>query len=92
MRRFKIALIGLVAFALQVFRPTILLAWGPEGHEVVAQIAHDRLSVNAKREVRKLLGSKSLADVATNIASPDERPDEEPEEVLDDEPTPPGLS
>lgn len=41
------------------------LAWGEEGHQIVAEIAQDRLATNAKREVRKLLGSESMVEVST---------------------------
>jgi hypothetical protein len=44
--------------------PHVAWGWGPDGHKIVAKIAYQRLSVNAKREVRKLLGSKHMSDVA----------------------------
>lgn len=39
-------------------------AWGPEGHRIVAQIAEDNLTQEAKNGVKKLLGDLSLAQVA----------------------------
>lgn len=32
-------------------------AWGKEGHEIIARLAYNRLSDNAKKEVQKYLGS-----------------------------------
>ena len=42
-----------------------LLAWGPTGHRVIGQVAENHLSKNAKKEVEKLLGHQSLAQVST---------------------------
>ncbi len=39
-------------------------AWGPMGHMVVAQIAENNLSVNAKKSIDKILLGHSLADVS----------------------------
>jgi hypothetical protein len=44
--------------------PVAAWAWGPEGHRIVGRVAQERLSTNARLEVRKLLGRESLADVA----------------------------
>jgi hypothetical protein len=41
-----------------------VLAWGPDGHKIVAKIAEDQLSPKAKAAVQKLLGGSSLPDVA----------------------------
>ena len=51
-------------------------AWGPEGHQVVADIARSHLSAVAKLEVRELLGNDDLAAVST---WPDEIKSERPE-------------
>jgi hypothetical protein len=40
------------------------LAWGPEGHRIVADIAETQLSPIARREVKKLLGNDDLAAIA----------------------------
>ena len=37
-------------------------AWGPEGHEVVADIAEQYLTLAAKKQVKSILGSKKLGD------------------------------
>lgn len=53
-----------VVCAVIFFLPIAGWAWGPDGHRIVGRVAQERLSTNAKREVRKLLGRESLADVA----------------------------
>lgn len=40
-------------------------AWGPDGHSVVAEIAEVRLSEPALETVRRLLGGRSLASIAS---------------------------
>jgi hypothetical protein len=40
-------------------------AWGPEGHRAVARIAEGRLSAAAKAAVASILGSQSMAAIAT---------------------------
>src|SRR4029079_14793875 len=39
-------------------------AWGPTGHRVVAEIAHRHLTPVARARVNRLLGGRTLADVA----------------------------
>jgi hypothetical protein len=41
------------------------LAWGPEGHSIVAEVAQQRLSPQAAQMVAKLLKGRSLASVAS---------------------------
>jgi len=41
------------------------LAWGPDGHSIVAEIAQQRLSEPAARLVEKLLKGRSLASIAS---------------------------
>jgi hypothetical protein len=41
------------------------LAWGPDGHSIVAEIAQPRLSPDAAQMVQKLLKGRSLASVAS---------------------------
>lgn len=45
--------------------PILSFAWGPEGHQVVADIARAHLSKAAKENVRKLLGNDDLAAIST---------------------------
>ncbi|MEB2364009.1 MAG: S1/P1 nuclease [Bryobacteraceae bacterium] len=50
--------------------PLLLLAgpaqpWGAKGHRVVAMVASERLSPEARRAVQDLLGSESLVEVST---------------------------
>jgi hypothetical protein len=40
------------------------LAWGPDGHKIVAQIAQDKLNPNALKAVSKLIPGQDLASVA----------------------------
>jgi len=40
-------------------------AWGPNGHRVVAQIAENHLSDEARAAIRELMGSESLARAST---------------------------
>jgi hypothetical protein len=40
------------------------LAWGPEGHRIIADMARSHLSPAAKLQVRRLLGDDDLAAVA----------------------------
>ena len=42
-----------------------LLAWGSQGHRLVARIAENHLTAAARRAVRGLLGSDRMADVAS---------------------------
>ncbi len=41
------------------------LAWGPQGHALVALIAADHLTPTARKNVKALLGTETLADVAS---------------------------
>jgi hypothetical protein len=41
------------------------VAWGPEGHSIVAEVAQQRLSPQAAATVQSLLGGRSLASVAS---------------------------
>jgi hypothetical protein len=54
-------LILLLALSLQTF------AWGPTGHRVVGHIADSYLSCKAKRNIRKILGTESVA-ISSNWA------------------------
>lgn len=57
MKKFLCAL----TFVLMSFNAA---AWGPVGHRTVALIAEQQLTPQARDQVRQLLGSQSLADVA----------------------------
>lgn len=57
----KLTAIFLVILCL----PIPSFAWGPEGHEIVADIARVRLNQAARRHVRELLGSDDLASIST---------------------------
>lgn len=54
--------------SLLVLLPSIALAWGPNGHRIVAKLAEDQLDARARLKVRPLLavlGVDSLTDIAT---------------------------
>ena len=54
------------ALVAAILLPTQALAWGPEGHSIIAELAQRRLSPQAAREVERLLGpGHSLASVAS---------------------------
>jgi len=42
----------------------LTFGWGQEGHKIVANIAHTRLSATASKKVSELLGGKTLMDVS----------------------------
>jgi hypothetical protein len=44
---------------------TPALAWGPEGHQIVADIARSHLTATTKRHARELLGNDDLAAIST---------------------------
>lgn len=55
----------IIAFILLALLPAQLLAWGPKGHAIVADIASSRLTPIAKQKLQSLLGPDSLASVAS---------------------------
>jgi len=60
----KRAMVIGAAILLSLLMPSTLVGWGPEGHEIVASLAHARLTENAKRGVRSLIGDASLVSIA----------------------------
>lgn len=62
-RGFVKKLIALLLLATLL--PTQLLAWGPKGHAIVADIAASRLTPAAKKNLQLLLGADSLASIAS---------------------------
>ncbi len=57
----KTIVTALLLFSL----PTQSLAWGREGHHIIALIAESRLSENAKTQIAALLGTQTLAEAST---------------------------
>jgi hypothetical protein len=55
----------LIAVLLIALIPAQLLAWGPKGHAIVADIAASRLTPIAKQNLQSLLGTDSLASIAS---------------------------
>ena len=56
-------LLALLLAALAATAP--LGAWGAQGHRLVALVAEGDLSASARRNVRRLLGDETMADVAS---------------------------
>ncbi|GAB4237384.1 MAG: S1/P1 nuclease [Ekhidna sp.] len=57
MRRFSLIFIGLIISGQ-------LLAWGATGHRIVGLIAERHLTKKALREIRRVLGNETLAEVS----------------------------
>jgi hypothetical protein len=55
----------LIAVLLIALIPSQLLAWGPKGHAIVADIAASRLTPITKQNLQLLLGADSLASIAS---------------------------
>ena len=54
-----------VAVLAAVLAPAVALyGWGHEGHRIVADIAQERLTEVARRNVQSLIGNNTLASVA----------------------------
>jgi hypothetical protein len=51
-------------FLLVALSPALSLAWGPEGHRIIGDIAQERLSPRARLHVKELLGNDDLASVS----------------------------
>ena len=56
---------SLLFISALVFVSAALLSWGIVGHRAIGKIAENHLDPKAKMAVQELLGSQSLADVAT---------------------------
>lgn len=52
------------SFLLLVLVSTSALAWGPQGHMIVGEIAEHRLSEKARTETKKLLGTLTMAEAS----------------------------
>jgi hypothetical protein len=50
---------------LAALQPGVALAWGSQGHEIVARLAHRRLTASARHEVNGILGDVRLEAAAT---------------------------
>ena len=50
----------IIFFAILAFSAGQLLAWGPTGHRVVAQIAYDNLNCRARHRVDRVLGKHGI--------------------------------
>ena len=57
----RFCLIVVVLFSMSA----LCFGWGETGHKAAAQIASERLTPEARKAVRELLGEQSMADVAT---------------------------
>jgi hypothetical protein len=66
MRFVTLALVhACLALCLLAGLPSEALAWGAEGHRIVARIAQSRLDDHGKAGVARVLGGKSLESIAT---------------------------
>jgi hypothetical protein len=45
--------------------PSLTWGWGQNGHRIIAQIADNHLNAQAKKEIKKILGTQSMAAVST---------------------------
>lgn len=63
-KRIRNILLELVATLLLLTLAPSAHAWGPTGHRVVAEIAQRHLTRGARAKVSRLLGGRTLADVA----------------------------
>jgi len=54
----------LVLASLLMCQSSLVLAWGPAAHRMVGTLAEQQLTPAAQTETRRLLGGRSLADVA----------------------------
>ncbi len=79
---------ALILVALVTCLSSPALAWGPEGHEVVAHIAARELSPRARAEVAALLGGDAEAMMVTLSNWADEIRDGRPATTQ----SPPGQS
>jgi S1/P1 Nuclease len=53
------------ALLLVSFLSTNAFAWGGSGHKITARLAQEKLSNETEREVREILGTRWMADVAS---------------------------
>jgi hypothetical protein len=65
LRRVLRAALPLTAAALLLLSPLPSEGWGREGHRTIALIAEKHLSRKAAAQIKELLGSESIADVAS---------------------------
>ena len=55
----------MAVISVRLTLPAPLLAWGPEGHRMIADVAEHHLTAAAKRQVPDLLGNDDLASIST---------------------------
>lgn len=55
----------IASFFILLFCATSVFAWGPTGHRAVGLVAERHLSAKAKKNLAKILGQQSLAEVST---------------------------
>jgi len=66
MRAAKALLAALLIYSLSMLGSIHALAWGEEGHSIVAEIAERHLSPAAYKKVHEILGERvSLASIAS---------------------------
>ena len=57
----------LILIAVLIGFSTIVFAWGPTGHRVVGLIAEKHLSIKALKNIQKVLGNETLAEVSNHM-------------------------
>jgi hypothetical protein len=63
-KSFYYNLVKKILLVILLFAPLYSFCWGVTGHRVVAEIAQNHLTKKAKRELKKLIGSETLAQWA----------------------------
>src|ERR1700757_4251726 len=63
LRRIGTATLGFLGLALATSAPAH--AWGHKGHRIIAEIAEDHLTPEARKALRKLMGSDDIVQYAT---------------------------
>ncbi|MBQ4018267.1 MAG: S1/P1 Nuclease, partial [Paludibacteraceae bacterium] len=53
-----------IHFAVLILLPAELLAWGQEGHRIIAEVAYHYLSSGAQKKIDKILGKHGMVYVA----------------------------
>lgn len=54
----------IILFCIAIFTPA-MLAWGPKGHRIVAQVAYDNLNKKTRKHVDAVLGTRGMVYLST---------------------------
>lgn len=61
----RTARILIASILLLAFCPSLAMAWGPNGHRIVGEIAENHLTDAARKGISELVGRASLAQIST---------------------------